>query len=58
MLPTSLQFPGGSVVKNPPAKTGDAGSISGLGRHREEEMATHSCILAGIIPSTEESGGL
>ena len=24
----------------------------------EEEMATHSSILAGIIPWTEESGGL
>ena len=24
-------FPRGSVVKNPPAKTGDAGSIPGLG---------------------------
>ena len=25
-------FPGGSVVKNPPAKAGDMGSIPGLGR--------------------------
>ena len=25
-------FPGGSVVKNPPANTGDMGSIPGLGR--------------------------
>ena len=25
-------FPGGSVVKNPPAKSGDTGLISGLGR--------------------------
>ena len=25
-------FSGGSVPKNPPAKAGDAGSISGLGR--------------------------
>ena len=25
-------FPGGSVVKNPPANTGDAGSIPGSGR--------------------------
>ena len=25
-------FPGGSVVKNPPAKTGDMGSIPGSGR--------------------------
>ena len=27
-----LAFPSGSAVKNPPAKTGDIGSISGLGR--------------------------
>ena len=25
-------FPGGSVVKNPPASTRDKGSVSGLGR--------------------------
>ena len=25
-------FPGGPVVKNPPANTGDTGSIPGLGR--------------------------
>ena len=25
-------FPGGAVVKNPPANAGDAGSIPGLGR--------------------------
>jgi len=28
----SKGFPGGSVVKNPPANAGDAGSIPGLGR--------------------------
>ena len=27
-----LGFPGGSVVKNPPANAGDAGSIPGSGR--------------------------
>ena len=27
-----LGFPGGSMVKKPPANTGDMGSISGLGR--------------------------
>ena len=27
-----LDFPGGAVVKNPPANAGDAGSIPGLGR--------------------------
>ena len=28
----SLGFPGGSVVKNPPANSGDPGLIPGLGR--------------------------
>ena len=27
------EFPGGTVIKNPPAKAGDLGSIPGLGRH-------------------------
>ena len=27
-----MDFPGGSVVKNPPANAGDAGSIPGWGR--------------------------
>ena len=43
-------FPDGSVVKNPPANAGDAGSISGL--------ATHSSILAWRIPWTGEPSGL
>ena len=29
-------FPGGSVVKNPPASAGDTGSIPGLGRSPAE----------------------
>ena len=29
-------FPGGSVVKNPPAKAGNISSIPGLGRSTEE----------------------
>ena len=32
-------FPGGSVVKNPPANTGDVGSIPGYGRSPEEGNA-------------------
>ena len=39
-------FPGGSVIKNLPANAGDAGSILGLGRSPEKEMANHSSILA------------
>ena len=32
----SVSFPGGSVVKNPPASTGDMGSIPGLERSSGE----------------------
>ena len=39
-------FPGGSVVKNPPASSGDSGSISGSGRSPGEGSSTHSSILA------------
>ena len=52
---------GALVVKNPPANAGDirdVGSIPGLGRSLEEGMATHSSILAWIIPWIEEPGGL
>ena len=54
----NLSFSGGSVVKNPPAKAGDAGSIPGLGRSPGKEMETHSNILAFEILWTEEPGGL
>ena len=40
------------------ADVGDVGLIPGLGRSLEEEMATHSSILAWEIPRTEEPGGL
>ena len=51
-------FPGGSVVKNPPANTGDMGLIPGWERSLEKEMATFSSILACEIPWTEEAGKL
>ena len=38
--------------------TGDMGLIPESGRSQEEEMATHSSILARNIPGTEEPGGL
>ena len=44
-------FPGGWVVKNPPANAGDAGSIPG------SEMATHSSFLLWEILGTEEPEG-
>ena len=49
------------MVKNLPASAGDLGSVPGLGRQidpLEKEMATHSSILAGEIPWTEEASGL
>ena len=51
-------FLGCSVVKNPPAKAGDVGSIPGLEDPMEEGMATHSSIPAWRIPWTKEPGGL
>ena len=35
-IPVSLGFPGGSVVKNPPANAGDVDLIPGSGRTRGE----------------------
>ena len=51
-------FPGGSVVKDLPAKKGDAGSITGLGRSPGEGEATHSRMLAWEIQRQEETGRL
>ena len=51
-------FPGGSVVKNPPAM--QEMQVQSLGQEDslEEERATHSSILAWKIPWTEEPGRL
>ena len=49
------------MVKNMPPNVGDKGdmgSVPGLGRSPEEEMATYSSIPAWRIPWTEEPGGL
>ena len=54
-----MGFPGGSVVKNPPANAGDEETgVQSLGQKDplEKEMATHSGILAWEIPWTEETG--
>ena len=53
-----MGFPGGSLVKNPPATQEDVGSIPGSEDPLEKGMATHSSVLAWRIPWTEESGGL
>ena len=51
-------FPDGSDYKETACNEGDLGSIPGLGKSLEKEMATHSNILAWKIPWMEESGGL
>ena len=47
---------GGAVVKNPPANAGDM-RVQSLQLSLEEEMASHSGMLAWKIPRTEEPGG-
>jgi len=55
-------FPGGSVVKESTCHAGDTGDVPVRSLSREdpleEEMATHSSILAWRIPWTEEPGRL
>ena len=56
-----LGFPGGSVIKNPPAmqeiQETKVQSLEGEDS-LEEGMATHSSFLAWRIPWTEEPGEL
>ena len=58
MAKEETDFPGGSVVKNLPAR--QEMQVQSLGREDalEEEIATHSRILAWRISWTEEPGGL
>ena len=51
-------LPSGSVVKNLPAMPETQVQSLGQEDPMEEEMATHSSILACSIPWTEEPGGL
>ena len=47
VLHTLLGFPGGSVVKNPPANAGDIGPIPGSGRspgERNGNLLQYSCL--------------
>ena len=56
-----MGLPGGAVVKSLPANAGEArdvGSIPDWEDLPEEEMATHSSILAWEIPWTKKPGGL
>ena len=53
-------MPGGTVVKNPPANSGDtrdASLVPGSGRSPGEGNGNHSSIVAWKIPWTEEPGG-
>ena len=54
----NAEFPGGSVVKNLPAKQETRVQSMGWEDPQEEEMATNSSILAWRIPWTEETGEL
>ena len=49
-------FPGGTMVKNLPAKQETRAQSLGQEDPLEKEMATHSSILAWEIPRTEEPG--
>ena len=54
-------YPCGSAVKNPPAMQEMQetwGQFLSWEESLEEEMATHSSVLAWEIPWTEEPGGL
>ena len=46
LIQTSEGFPGGSDGKESACNAGELGLIPGLGGSLEEEMATHSSILA------------
>ena len=55
------RVPGGSVVKNLPANTGDTGSVGsipGSERSSDKGNGNQSSILAWRIPWTEQPGGL
>ena len=53
-----VMFPGGSDGKNPPVMQETRVHSLGWEDPLEEEMATHSIILAWGIPWTEEPGKL
>ena len=53
-----MGFPGGSVLKNPPAMQATQVQSRGWEDPLEKEMAAHSSILAREIPWREEPGGL
>ena len=58
MKETWLRSKESSCSEETTYKAKDVGSVPGLGRSPEKEMATHSSILGWKIPWTEEPGGL
>ena len=54
----TMGFPGGSEGKASVYNAGDLGSIPGLARPLEKEMAIRSSTIAWKIPWTEETGRL
>ena len=54
----NVEFPSGSEVKVSACNAGDLGRSLGQEDPLEEEMATHSSLLAWRIPWTEEPGRL
>ena len=60
-IKSQRDFPDGTVVKNLPTNAGDTEmQVQSLGWENplEQEITTHSSILAWEIPWTEEPGGL
>ena len=57
-LPMNVGFPGGSDGKETACNSGSQGSSQDWEDPLEEEMATHSSVLAWRIPGTGEPGGL
>ena len=53
-----INFPGSSVVKNPPASAGNADSIPDLGRPPGEGNGKAASVLAWEILQAEELDGL
>ena len=53
-----MGFPGDTGSEESACNAGDSDSVPGSGKSFGKEMATHSSILACMIPWTEEPGGL
>ena len=58
LLSSRKDFPGGSVLKNPPANAGDVSLIPGSGRALGEGKGNTPRILAWEISWSEEPGEL